>query len=106
MTIIAVYFMLTILIVSGCRKQDVKKVILFLSIGFGILAFFQLVTEGSDLNTQFAHLNNIKTMGWKYFSVVENQTTYFSGKFTLKLYSFLISDSHVCCILLLFDIYS
>ena len=81
-----------ILVIKKIRVRRIENLILFVSISFGLLAFFQNVSEYSDLSEAFGYLNGIRQNGFNYFSsdhyTIQN---YFSGKIGLQIYFFICS---------------
>ena len=89
------YGIFVLFIVFVTKKIYVKRIgtlIIFISISFGILAFFQLPMEQSDLTEAFRYLNGIRQTGFEYFQIqnyaIQN---YFSGKIGLQIYFYLCS---------------
>ena len=81
-----------ILIIKKIRVRKIGNLIIFVSVSFGILAFFQNVSEYSDLSEAFEYLNGIRQNGFDYFSIdhytIQN---YFSGKIGLQIYFYICS---------------
>ena len=90
-----VIFLLFLILACGtlycARGNNIVKVINVVSIGFALLAFFQLVNPESDLTTAFHHLNNIRNQGWSYFEDLSQSSVYFTGRFSLQMYFYLLS---------------
>ena len=81
-----------ILIIKKIRVKNIGNLIIFISLSFGILAFFQNVSEYSDLAEAFEYLNGLRQRGFDYFSIdhytIQN---YFSGKIGLQIYFYICS---------------
>lgn len=86
-----ILFFISILIINT-NPRRIKNSILISSIILAMLAFFQIVREDSDLMVAFEHIDNIRKFGWSYFNnddIINNM--YFSGRYALKIYFYLLS---------------
>lgn len=92
MLIYGLFLAFIILIIKKIRVKNIGNLIIFISLSFGILAFFQNVSEYSDLAEAFEYLNGIRQKGFDYFSIdhytIQN---YFSGKIGLQIYFYICS---------------
>ena len=74
----------------GFKKSD--NLILAIAFLFALMAFFQKVSDMSDLSEAFGYLNGIREYGFSYFQnphyTIQN---YFSGKIGLQVYFYLMS---------------
>lgn len=81
-----------IFIIKRVKFQKSSNLILIISSLFALMAFFQKVSEMSDLYEAFGYLNGIRESGFSYFQnphyTIQN---YFSGKIGLQLYFYLMS---------------
>lgn len=78
--------------IFNARLSMLKNVVFIVATFLSILAFFQEVSKGSDLNTAFYHLDKIRQLGWNYFNTKDiNESMYFSGRDALKVYFYILS---------------
>lgn len=87
-----IFFLFIVFVIKKIHVENISALILFISLSFGILAFFQMPQEASDLTEAFRYLNGIRQTGFKYFQIqhytIQN---YFSGKIGLQIYFYLCS---------------
>lgn len=86
------FLLFIIFVIKKIKVKDNGKLILFVSLAFGVLAFFQKPSEQSDLAEAFRYLNGLRQSGFEYFQnehyTIQN---YFSGKIGLQIYFYLCS---------------
>ena len=86
------FLIFIVFVILKIRVRDVNKLILFVSIAFGVLAFFQRVSDMSDLSEAFGYLNGIRGVGFSYFQNKHYEIqNYYSGKIGLQVYFYLCS---------------
>lgn len=81
-----------IIVIKKIQVKKIGNLIIFISVSFGVLAFFQNVSQYSDLSEAFRYLNGIRQNGFSYFSI--NHYTiknYFSGRIGLQIYFYICS---------------
>lgn len=86
------FTLIIVVIIKRIRIKGINKLILIVSGMFAILAFFQGVSELSDLQEAFGHLRLLKHSGMSYFKNSDYTVQiYFGGKITMQLYFLLMS---------------
>jgi len=79
------------LLICLSGERGIKTTIKLVSLCYAVLAFFQYADPVTDLYTAYSYIDMTKIYGWSFLTNSSVSEGYFSGKFVLQLYFYLMS---------------